>query len=410
MHLVAHELTHAVQQSRGPVSNRPYADGVAVSSPDDSFEQEAERTASQIDQGAGGALGHPLAPVSPAASGSLQRQVAGYRSPALQMRAQLRVASGPQLVVQRAVATSGGIWDTDQYDLAQDKDGSGNPTPPARGVRGLDITLRFKPGAQVDAELIGLTQSVQAFVNNAPNLTPAAATRAISSADATAINTGPGETDEGTAIDRAATYNNPIYPVQSTPSASLDDTNTSPGWGQNGFHFTDASGTLKQKDALLIDKPRRGNASKDSRHIFETTALATKGAQSGTYYGSVRWGWRTDSSGTFSKLPLTKVSDGVPSSTFMKAGAIWNAGKSSTGDKNVALPLVDVKVTTGPVTLMPPVPLANIALPVGTRLQIITEWHPPLLNGTVKVVDGPHTGVVGDVNNAEWGNIADERA
>jgi hypothetical protein len=58
--------------------------------------------------------------------------------------------------------------------------------------------------------------------------------------------------------------------------------------GQHGFHFKDAKGAPKHEDALLKDKPVRPGAQKDSRQIFETTAVATKGAQSGTYYGSVR--------------------------------------------------------------------------------------------------------------------------
>jgi len=318
-------------------------------------------------------------------------------------------SSGGQLV-QRSINTSGGEWDTDKYDLLKDVDQGGSPLPAAVGARGVDITLRFKPGAVVDAELIGLTQSVQAFVRGAPNLTPAAATRAIPAADAKSINTGKGETDEGTAIDRAAGFNNPIYPVKSTASASLADTNTDPGWGQNGVHFTDGAKTPHHDDALLKDTPMRAGAQKDSRHIFETTALATKGAQAGTYYGSVRWGWRTDDKGGFTKIALEKVSDGVPSATFLKAGQIWNPGKSSTGAENVDLPIVDVKVTTGPVTLAPPVPMVDIALPKGTRLQILKAFVAPLLSGTVKVVDGPHTGVTGEVSAAEWPNIADERA
>jgi hypothetical protein len=255
-----------------------------------------------------------------------------------------------------------------------------------------------------------LTQSVQAFVAGAPNLTPAAATRAIPAADAKAATTGAGETDEGTAIDRAGGYNNPIYPVKSAASGSLDDPNTSPGWGQHGWHYTDKAKKVQHQDATLIDKPMRAGAQKDSRHIFETTALATKGAQAGTYYGSVRWGWRTDGAETFTKLDLAKVSDGVPSSTFLKAASIWNPGKSSTGAENVDLPIPDVKVTTGPVTLAPPVPMVDIALPVGTRLQIVQDLVGPVLNGTVKVVDGPHTGVTGEVSAAEWPLIADERA
>ena len=272
------------------------------------------------------------------------------------------------------------------------------------------MTLRFKPKDPVDAESIGLTQSVQAFVNNAPNMTPAASTRAIPAADAIPLNTGPGETDEATAIDRAAGFNNPIYPVQTADSKSLDDPNVAAGWGQLGYHYMDAAKAPKHQDATLIDTPMRPNAQKDSRHIFETTALATKGAQSGTYYGSVRWGWRTDAKGAFTKLPLEKVSDGVPSSTFLKAAGIWNPGKSSTGKDNLDLPIPDVQVTSGPVTLRPPVPMADIALPLGTRLVIVNQIIGPLAGGTVKVVDGPHTGVTGDVDGPEWANIKDERA
>ena len=327
--------------------------------------------------------------------------------------AQRRAARSPALALRRllrTVTTSGGDWDTEKYDLLKDVDQNGNPLPAAVGARGLDIKLKFKPNALVDAETIGLTQSVQAFVNNAPRMTPAASTRAIPAADAIPINTGPGETDEATAIDRAAGFNNPIYPVDNPASTSLADPSTDPGWGQHGSNYKDATGTLKHQEAKLFDTPLRTGAQTDSRHIFETTALATKGAQSGTYYGSVRWGWRTDAAGAFTKLTLDKVSDGVPSSTFLKAAGIWNPGSSSTGAANVDLPIPDVKVTTGAVKLMPPIPMRDINLPVGTRLQITREWVAPLLTGEVKVVDGPHTGITGEVDPAEWGNIADERS
>ena len=44
-HLLAHELTHVVQQKAGPVDGTPTGDGIALSDPGDRFEQEAERTA-----------------------------------------------------------------------------------------------------------------------------------------------------------------------------------------------------------------------------------------------------------------------------------------------------------------------------------------------------------------------------
>ncbi len=48
LHLLAHELTHTIQQSQGPVSGTPTDQGVLVSDPSDSFEQAAEQTADTI--------------------------------------------------------------------------------------------------------------------------------------------------------------------------------------------------------------------------------------------------------------------------------------------------------------------------------------------------------------------------
>jgi hypothetical protein len=47
-HLLAHELTHVLQQETGPVEGIPTAEGLSVSDPGDRFEQEAERTAAAI--------------------------------------------------------------------------------------------------------------------------------------------------------------------------------------------------------------------------------------------------------------------------------------------------------------------------------------------------------------------------
>jgi hypothetical protein len=45
---IAHELSHVVQQSRGPVDGTPAAGGIQVSSPSDRFEREADATAEQV--------------------------------------------------------------------------------------------------------------------------------------------------------------------------------------------------------------------------------------------------------------------------------------------------------------------------------------------------------------------------
>jgi hypothetical protein len=55
MRMLAHELTHVVQQRSGPVDGTPVAGGVSVSDPSDRFELAAERNADSIMQSIGGA-------------------------------------------------------------------------------------------------------------------------------------------------------------------------------------------------------------------------------------------------------------------------------------------------------------------------------------------------------------------
>jgi Domain of unknown function (DUF4157) len=45
---LAHELTHVVQQRRGPVTGTPTGDGIAISHPSDRFEQAAEANAARV--------------------------------------------------------------------------------------------------------------------------------------------------------------------------------------------------------------------------------------------------------------------------------------------------------------------------------------------------------------------------
>jgi hypothetical protein len=47
--MLAHELTHVVQQRSGPVDGTATGDGIALSDPADRFEQEAERSAESFD-------------------------------------------------------------------------------------------------------------------------------------------------------------------------------------------------------------------------------------------------------------------------------------------------------------------------------------------------------------------------
>ncbi|HEX8114343.1 MAG TPA: hypothetical protein VF516_41720 [Kofleriaceae bacterium] len=159
------------------------------------------------------------------------------------------------------------------------------------------------------------------------------------------MNAATGETDEGAHIDQADYNRNPLYAAEGAPAGDtrLDQTTPDPDvtkkndWGRHGFRYTDASGALKEQDALLNDETGLNNGATDSAQIYETTALAIKGNQKDSYYGSVEWGWRTDSGGAFTKLPLKVISQGVPSSTFMKSAELWNSGTTASGASTLDL-------------------------------------------------------------------------
>jgi hypothetical protein len=338
------------------------------------------------------------------------QQTPGYRSPALGIRSRPEISCFGRPAIQRKIKTHGGEWDTDQYDLFQDQKPDGTPAPASWGVRGLKIKIRFTPAGIVNAALIGLTQT-GTFIKNKVVYHLADKTiesRSITAGDAVTVG---GESDEGAHIDRVASHNNPIYAVRAASSTSLADPVTDSGWGQHGWRYKDASGRLKTRDATLIDRPWLPGSQKDSSQIFETSALATKGTQAGTYYGSVRWGWRTDAKSKFSKISFSKASEGVPSSTFMKAAALWNVSKTSSGKATLNLPLVDVKVTTASITGVYPPGFVGppLTIPAGTRVEIVQNALAPSLNGEIRVVDGVFTGNTLEVTPADMAKIRDER-
>lgn len=394
--LIGHEFTHIVQQRNGLVKPTIKLGKRLLGNEDRGLENEADYFGKKA------AKGEP---------------VSKYRSSSLGIRNSLRTVQAKSEVVQRAVSTWGGKWDTDQYDLRKNKGANGTVYPAASGVRGVDIKLKFTPQSNANAKLIGLTQSVQGIVNNKTNLTKGAALRNIKAKDAVNINTGKGETDVGTAIDRLHSRNTPIYGSKSLgkgkglADTAIDNNTTKNPFslGVNatyrlGFRYKTGK-SWKTQDAMLYDTPTRSGAAKNSRHIFETTALALKGTQAGTYYGSVRWGWRTDSKGSFTKIPLQVVSQGTPSSTFMKAAQLWNTGKTSSGGATIDLPIEDVKLISNPRGVNIGLGPIYTHLPFGTRVVILPGF-PSMLDSMIRVVDGPYTGETGVVPTIE---LADER-
>lgn len=232
---------------------------------------------------------------------------------------------------------------------------------------GCEIVLRFEPNNKVNATQIAMVQIVRT-VNEGKvrdNASETEERREISKDEADKFDSPVLGTDEGFAIDQDLHQENPLYAVSGAPkrgkrgltSGKTSDpvrkaTNkekkklkdktgitdgTHAGLGGHGFHFK-KGGEWKSQAATLHDAPRLQTAGDNAEQLFETTALAISGKQEGKYYGSVQWGWRTDGDGKFSLIPLTLISKGDPSATFVKAAEKWNRGE--TDDRpNIDLPI-----------------------------------------------------------------------
>jgi hypothetical protein len=262
----------------------------------------------------------------------------------------------------------------------------------------------------------------------------------IPAADAITTSSPVLATDEGTHIDQLAQYRNPLYatgavknsdkklsqaktpePVKKLPAAHPGPQGQLySGWGKHGYHYKKGR-SIKSKDAELHDTPILSPIGNNFEQLFETSALSIKGKQEGTYYGSVEWGWRTDSSGTFSQVPLTLKSAGTPSSSFLKSAEIWNTGKSSANKKNLKLPVQDVYIISNflGTTLNKGIsgPLISEYLLVGTRVNIL-EYHTmgPFMPGDeyagkvlIEIVDSAIPDQLGLQGWVDFSDLTDER-
>ena len=253
--LLAHELAHVVQQAGAPSAVQTKD----MSTPGDA----AERTAD-------------------AAAHIFGQRAQPDRSLALDLRDALRATRTPRPMAQRAVPTWAGEFDTDKYGTVLDA--------AKKNQVGVEIDVRFKPGKHVDAELIGMVQKATSKDKGKPVFPGASPT-------ITARSIPAGKAGEGANIDQLQQFRNPLYATGAAKAKDqLGDTPTQEAWGQHGWRYTDKAGEHKQ-DALLKDKTRIEPHGPNSSQIFETTAVAIKGVQEGTYYGSVQWGWQTNTPG-----------------------------------------------------------------------------------------------------------------
>lgn len=175
----------------------------------------------------------------------------------------------------------------------------------------LDLDLTFEPTVNANATKVGLSQVCKAQRNGKK--------QPIDPSEATKM------TKNGSAIDQLSDNRNPLYATGSTEPVKDKDKLES-------YSTPDGKHAIKDPvkgwtNANITDKPTvRGGA--NSMREFETTALALEGADKGEYYGSVKWGWEKDGTGTLKKIDFDLVSKGVPSKNFMEAAEKWNDGKA----------------------------------------------------------------------------------
>jgi hypothetical protein len=366
--LLAHELTHVVQQA----SVRPSL-GVplAIGGPTDRAEHDAEAAAPAIIP-----MGHLLQ------EGLAARYVAQHRvsHPLLQRK----VKAGDATV--KPVDTWAGQFVVDEYEAEQgetDKD-----------VNGATITMRFHPNDFVDATKVAFVQSAQSLVDGKPHKKNNASQREQEVvASRTIPESFPGE---GTQIDQVPYSQTPLAGMKNNPAYPEPN----PKYTEIGFHFTDKSGKLNEHDAMLHDEPFLTiSADKQKSQTLESAALAIEGNQKGVFYGSVQWGWYMNPGDKYAHLLEFKgKSKDAPSAIFGEAARLWNASRTTLDQPTIDVPSTDVYRISAATELWQGMGTGKIGiLSKNTRVELTEKREPnsPAFWLNVVVVSGPLTGRMG---------------
>lgn len=101
-----------------------------------------------------------------------------------------------------------------------------------------------------------------------------------------------------------------------------------------GWRKRKSAGGVEDEDAYLSDSPAMyWNPGQIVSMLFETTALVVEGPMSGTYLGSVHWGFKTNTVGKVDLEDFKVVSLGTPSRDFVAAAQNWNAQEIRNDDE-----------------------------------------------------------------------------
>jgi hypothetical protein len=131
--LLAHELTHVVQQESGEVSPEPATKGLTVSEPGDPFEQEADQVAAQVMAGeSAGIVG--------AADGLLQRQTPEEAQQAALDLGRITAEEDVELLPPPTEETS---WAAAIGMIAGARDGEEYPVEAIAAEAEMDMTIAY---------------------------------------------------------------------------------------------------------------------------------------------------------------------------------------------------------------------------------------------------------------------------
>lgn len=251
-----------------------------------------------------------------------------------------------KLMIQRAVKTNGGIFETTRYEPYYEENvGKDDET-----ALGADIKLTFLPNQLVKdtkPKSIGLIQTVRSMKSTEKGTKESSTPEDSPNKKGFKLDASEGE--EGWGIDKrdlsdqGYVNTNPLYAAENKRNESperLSETNPSMGLGTHWYSFF-----KEDKPAELYDKPRcvLEYPQQEREMKFEVAALIIDGELEGTYLGSVEWGWeKKKGQKTILQPPAIKrVSKGVPSRNFRKASYkwnTWNEGKRE-GEDVVEVPI-----------------------------------------------------------------------
>lgn len=211
--------------------------------------------------------------------------------------------------------------------------------------RGARIKLVFTPGSLVECPKIGLVQTATTQKNGAEYNVGGAERQQEQRNRSLTSDEEQEQGISGRHIDRTAERTNPVYGMNNAPDGSTSlGSSSAQGNAHWGKRVRKNDGTHETDPAWLTDGPSLNAAGVTSTQQFETTALCVEGDMSGTYLGSVRWGYTKDTSDVITLIPLSLVSMGVPTTSWMRAARKWNSTTTNVGgteESNLQLPVTN---------------------------------------------------------------------